>query len=217
MNRSLQTRAARTLGRDLRQPTPLRRSSWSVALAFACIILTGSTAAHAQSLPTATRAGDLQFGAGFAQGSSDYNQNLSYNRMNLKGAALYAAFDFNSHFGFEADFHQTRPSEDSTAYQRIYEIGPRLHWNYGRFIPYGKFLVGRGVFNYPGNIANLAYNTTSYGGGVDYNLTSRINLRGDYEYQNWMGFPLGTLHPGVATIGIAYHFRQSRLNESTRR
>jgi len=35
-----------------------------------------------------------------------------------------------------------------------------------------------------------------------------LNIRGDYEYQNWVGFPLGTLHPNILTIGVGYHFHE---------
>jgi opacity protein-like surface antigen len=48
----------------------------------------------------------------------------------------------------------------------------------------------------------------TYGGGADFRATRSINVRADYEYQNWMGFPLATLHPSVVTIGVAYHFHE---------
>jgi hypothetical protein len=33
-------------------------------------------------------------------------------------------------------------------------------------------------------------------------------VRGDYEYQTWMGFPIADLHPSVITIGVAFHFHE---------
>jgi hypothetical protein len=174
------------------------------ALALA-LLLAGclSTTARAQALPTASRIGDLQIGAGFAFGSSSYN----FNRSNLTGEAFYTTFDRRSHWGFEADFRQVSPSSDSTVYERSYEIGPRVLVRRGRLAPYSKFLIGRGVYNFSGNVANLAYNFYTIGGGTDFSLTPTLNLRADYELQNWLGFPLGTLHPNLFTIGVAYHFR----------
>jgi opacity protein-like surface antigen len=75
-------------------------------------------------------------------------------------------------------------------------------------------MYGRGVFNFPtvGNAstgslgANLAYNIAAGSIGADYRLTRSINLRAEYEYQRWMGFPPNGLTPTVASIGAAYHF-----------
>jgi opacity protein-like surface antigen len=93
-------------------------------------------------------------------------------------------------------------------YERTYEFGPRVYITRGRLKPYAKFLYGRGVYNFPNNIANIAYNMYTYGGGADFQLLRSMNVRGDYEYQNWMGFPLSNLHPSVVTIGVAYHFHE---------
>jgi hypothetical protein len=56
--------------------------------------------------------------------------------------------------------------------------------------------------------ANIAYNLYIFGGGTDFALTPTLNLRADYEFQNWTGFPIATLHPSLVTIGMAYHFRK---------
>ena len=55
--------------------------------------------------------------------------------------------------------------------------------------PYIKGLYGRGVFNFPFNEANLAYNSINVGAGVDIKVHPRINVRAEYEYQNWFSFP----------------------------
>ena len=183
----------------------IRRLHTSLLLLFA-LLLTGSrfAPAHAQSTPTASRAGDLQFGGGFTFGNSDYN----FNRVSLDGGAFYITFDKRSHWGYEGDFHQVKPASDSTVYERTNEVGPRFYLIKGRFAPYAKVLYGRGVYNFSGNVANIAYNIYTFGAGTDFYLTQGLNLRGDYEYQNWQSFPLSTLHPGLITIGVAFHFRQ---------
>jgi len=172
----------------------------SLLLLASCLIST----APAQSSPTASRPGDLQFGGGFTLGNSDYN----FNNVSLNGGAFYITFDKRSHWGYEADFRQVKPSSDPTVYERTYEVGPRFYLSKGRFAPYAKILYGRGVYNFSGNVANIGYNLYTYGGGLDFYLTSGLNLRADYEYQNWVGFPIDTLHPGLITIGAAFHFRQ---------
>jgi hypothetical protein len=161
---------------------------------------------HAQyrehALPTASRAGDLQIGGGLLLGTSNYN----FTSTRLVGGAGYTTFDVRSHWGAEFNFHNTQSSVDTTVYERTYEIGPRVYVSRGRLAPYAKVLYGRGVYNFHNSIANVAYNIYTFGGGADFAVTRAINVRGDYEYQNWAGFPLGTLHPSIVTIGVAFHF-----------
>lgn len=164
---------------------------------------------HAQALPTATRAADLQVGGTFNFASPDYTQKT------FKGFGVYSTFDFKNHFGVEAEFRQVNdPSSSEGIYERTYEIGPRYVMHFGRLAPYAKVMYGRGVFNFPpaatnptgGAEANLAYNMWAGGFGTDYRLRRSINLRADYEFQQWVGFPPHGLTPRVLTFGIAYHF-----------
>ena len=51
----------------------------------------------------------------------------------------------------------------------------------------------------------------AYGGGVDYQLSRSVWLRGDYEYQSWPDFHTIAkrnmpIHPEGFTIGAIYHF-----------
>ena len=164
--------------------------------------------AHAQfgdhALPTATRAGDLQIGGGLSFGASNYNFTAS----DLVGTAFYTTFDVRSHWGFEGSFHQNQVTQDSTVYERTYEIGPRVYLSRGGFAPYAKALYGRGVYNFHNNAANIDYNIYTFGGGADFLITRSLNIRADYEYQSWPGFPLATLHPSVVTMGVAFHFHE---------
>jgi len=186
--------------RKLRSRAALRVRAAAVIFAACCAALP----AHAQGGPTAARAGDLQIGAGFAVGRSGYN----FTPTHFLGEAAYTTFDWKTHFGAEFNFHNIRSHQDSTVYERTYEIGPRVYVVRGSFLPYAKVLYGRGVYNFSNSIANVAYNMYTYGGGADWRVARSINVRADYEYQNWMGFPLGTLHPSVVTVGVAFHFHQ---------
>jgi opacity protein-like surface antigen len=172
-------------------------------LAGLAFLLCGAGVAFGQASATATRTLDLQVGGGFNLANSDFETNNMF-----RGGTIYASADFRHHLGAEIDFHQANSPTDSV-YERTYEIGASYHREYGRFVPYGKVMYGRGVFNFPtfGTIqANLAFNEFSFGGGVDFHLLRFLNLRGDYEYQDWHSFKPNGLTPQVLTIGVAYHF-----------
>ncbi len=164
-----------------------------------CLSALGTPILLAQSLPTAKRRADLQIGGGFVIDNSDYS-------VTIKGFAFYTTLDLTSHLGGEFVIHQANSYTGDSFYERTYEIGPRYHREFGRFSPYVKAMYGRGVFNYPNNVANLAYNMFAAGGGMDVKVKPWLNVRGDFEYQDWLSFPPRGLSPTVITIGVAYHF-----------
>lgn len=185
----------------LQQAVPQHRwFRWAVI----CVMLAAAHGLSAQGLPTATRAGDLQIGGGFTVARSGYN----FTPLHLIGESVYATFDKRHRWGGEFDFHNVKPTEDSTIYERTYEIGPRVFILRDPFKPYAKAMIGRGVYNFSQSRANIAYNVFTFGVGVDLAVRRSLNVRLDYEYQNWLGFPLGMLHPSVLTIGAAYHFHE---------
>lgn len=172
--------------------------------------LLGRPTLFAQVRPSAKKLADLQIGGSFDVGSPDYSQNKLY------GFGAYTTFDFRPHLGVEGEFHQLdAPDSGLSIYERTYEIGPRYFWRFGHFEPYVKALAGRGIFNFPpdprhpssGPVANLGYTMWAGGFGTDYHLRPSLNLRADYEFQQWPGFPPNGLTPRVLSIGIAYHFR----------
>jgi opacity protein-like surface antigen len=179
-------------------------------LALVCLLSFAGARLHAQAIPTASDEGQLQIGAMFNYGNSDYRP------QNFKGYGFYTTFDFKYHIGIEGEFHQLNdPNSTENIYERTYEIGPRYVLHYGKFHPYGKILFGRGIFNYPnlvdqsGNLtptANIAYNILAGGLGVDYRVVPAMNVRVDYEFQQWLNFPPNGLSPKLLGIGVAYHF-----------
>jgi hypothetical protein len=174
------------------------------------MLAAGAVAAmQAQKMPTATRSLDIQAGGEFVYGHSDYGSRI-------KGYGGYATIDFKPHFGLELDYHQANGSEK--LYERTYEIGGRYVLRHNRWDPYAKLMYGRGVLNSSVTVDNgtaffccnnLAYNMFVLGGGVDYKLKPYLNIRGDFEYQDWLSgvlLPNG-LTPYLGSIGVAYHFR----------
>jgi hypothetical protein len=173
------------------------------------VLLGVGTWTHAQATPTAEKAADVQVGATYSYVSSDYTSEAWH------GYGFYADVDFRYHFGVEFAFHQSS-GPDPILYERTYELGGRYVYPlHDRFLPYAKGMLGRGVFNFEGRnssgqpvqVANLAYNTQSVGGGLDWRVTQGINVRVvDYEYQFWNGFPPHGLNPNLLSFGVAYHF-----------
>ncbi|HEY8996706.1 MAG TPA: outer membrane beta-barrel protein [Edaphobacter sp.] len=163
----------------------------------------------AQAKPTASRAGDLQIGGGFSNANSDYLPNR------INGGTVYFDFDFYHNLGLEGEFRFLKDGP-SGIYEKTYQVGGRYSKTYrDRFQPYAKVMYGRGVFNFAENkitYANLAYNMVVFGGGLDYHLLRNVNVRGDFEYQKWMGFQPDGLTPTIFTIGAAYHFGAGRLS-----
>ena len=174
----------------------------------ALVFLAATSAGRAQASATASRFGDVQLGGGFVNAQSDYV------RSRLNGYNIYADLDFRHNFGAEIEYHYLTDGDQLVhEYQRTYEIGARYSRHYGRFQPYGKIMIGRGVQNYPYNVANFAYNMGALGGGTDFRVRPHINLRLEYEYQHWFSFrrdaltaPNDSLTPNMLSIGAAYHF-----------
>jgi hypothetical protein len=163
-------------------------------------------------LVTASRIGELQVGAGYAGGQSDY---ANYR---IKGPMFYADYDIKPHYGVEVDFRQLNQSSNSL-YERTYEVGGRyLTRKFGVMSPYGKGMYGRGVLNSPNNQQaysfNIAYNLFAVGGGADFSVRSWLNVRADAEYQYWLSGPAlpRGLTPIVVSLGAAYRFGSYKLN-----
>lgn len=169
-----------------------------------CLLAGIATTLHAQARPTATQAVDLQAGLGVI--SADGNS--PYDSQRFKGAFAYIDYDFRPHLGVDLEVHQLYSSENDQVHERTYEAGVRYFRTYHRLVPYAKVMLGRGVFNFPQDQANLAYNLYAGAAGADYKLKPYLNLRAEFEYQHWLNFPgATTLSPTLISIGAAYHFR----------
>ena len=158
------------------------------------------TRLHAQAIPTASRTGILQLGGGVVSADSGTSSDR------FKGIFLFADLDVTQHLGAEFELRQVNTPSDDHVYERTYELGVRYHRTYGRLEPYGKLMVGRGVFNYSHDAANLAYNLYAAGAGADIRLTRHVNARAEYEYQHWVNFDPGPLSSSVIELGAAYRF-----------
>lgn len=176
---------------------------------FALLGLAGILPQKAQAqatAATASRTFDLQVGGGFSYGKHDYEFTPLEDGTRINGLSVYGTLDFKTHYGIEVAFHQLGTHKSDNMYERSYEVGPRYVLHFNRVNPYVSVMYGRGVFNYPFDGANLAYNMGVIAGGADINVLKHVNVRAEYEYQKWFSFPLHDLQPQMVTVGAAYHF-----------
>jgi hypothetical protein len=161
--------------------------------------------ANSQAVPTASRSGALQIGAGFSYGKPDYTETA------IKGPTAYATFDINQHLGAEADIHYVSLIAPGKVGEDSYLIGPRYVFTYKRFMPYAKVLVGLGDIKLDFNAvphSSLLKFVYAGGAGLDFRVIRNINLRAiDFEYQQWPNFQPHGLSPYILTAGAAYVFR----------
>lgn len=170
-------------------------------LALCLAVSAAAVGAYGQrTAPTAVRQGMLQVGGGFTLDEPDYSQPV------FRGGSVYATLDTGSHLGVEFMFHQENTPGTDKLSERTYELGPRYVWHLSHVEPFIKVSYGRGVFNYPYDAANLAYNMVTLTGGVDVPVRRHIALRAQYEYQRWIDFPPNGLTPRLVTFGAAYRF-----------
>jgi len=180
-----------------------------VFVLLACLFGAGALEARAQVAPSAT-ARQLSLSAG-GMGSlfqPDYAGNgtpqESSNR--LLGYGAFVDVKFTRWFQLEAEGRWLRLHEFEDIREDNYLLGPRVPIRrFGRFTPYGKFLVGYGKMNFEFNYAHGRFADLAYGGGMDMKLTNRLNLRAfDFEFQQWPNWINGTLHPYGGSVGISY-------------
>ena len=170
---------------------------------FACVFGL-SVFAHTQAVPTASRPGALQLGAGITYVQPDYAQS------NDMGPYFYGTFDFMTHIGVEADIHYASISAPSDVGEDSFLAGPRFVFRHKRFEPYAKALFGVGVISLQfdtsphSKSSHFAY---ALGGGLDLHVTNHINVRCiDFEAQKW-SFEPNSLSPFAYSAGVAYVFR----------
>ncbi len=164
-----------------------------------------SANAFAQAVPTATRSGTAQVGAGVSLGSPDFGTRY------IKGISLFGDLDFGAHLGAEADAHLVSYITPTDIGQDTFLVGPRYTYRRKRLNFYGKALFGLGEFQYQyDNIPHFheSYFVYAFGGGLDINLSRHYVLRAvDFESQRWPGYRQNGLTPYVTTFGVAYAFR----------
>ena len=182
----------------------MRKTFFTIGVLIPILLLCSQ--ARAQALPTATARGSLQVGAGYTIAEPDYGQ------QSIKGATIFADYDFGTHIGIEADAHIVAFVTPLDLAENSYLIGPRFILPVKRFSIYAKGLLGYGdlvIQEQQDNIGHPGgfYFAFSVGGGVEYHATQHITIRAiDLEYQKWPNYGNGGITPTVYTFGAAYRF-----------
>jgi len=164
--------------------------------------------AHGQAMPTATGAGGFQVGAGASMGKPDFGEEY------IAGISIFGDYNLTQHIGLEGDVHMLNLRTPFDQAENTYEVGPRFTFRHGRFVPYGKVMIGYGSFyvqerqgNYNALVPDVSSFMYSVGGGVDITFRRHITVRAfDLEYQKWPNFLRNGLSPVVGTVGVAYRF-----------
>ncbi|MGC2637128.1 MAG: outer membrane beta-barrel protein [Acidobacteriaceae bacterium] len=150
----------------------------------------------------------------FSAGAQYSNSTASFpyqSGQRLTGAGAFADVRLNYRIGLEgeANFWAMGGFEGST--ESTYLAGPKAVLLFrGRWLPYGKLLVGEGRIHYPFRIGDANYLAVAPGAGADYRVRDRWVLRFEYEYQVWPNSPgyanepKHELTPNGFHVGIAY-------------
>ncbi len=174
-----------------------RKSPILLALALFASAIAGERCAMAQSAESAN-AGRALVSVGVA--ASGYT--LGDGDRKIIGLTAWIDADTIRRFGFETEIRRLEYRQTANVHAETYLTGVRYHLNLAHVQPYVKVLGGYGHFNFPYNYAKGSYFVIAGGGGVDYRLSHRWTVRGDFEYQSWPQFTYGPMNSIGANIGI---------------
>ena len=171
-----------------------------------------SVAAGAQVAPAAYRPGPSIYAGGTASAFRPYPGASAvlpgYPDRTLLGVGAFVDFNAPRWWGIEVEGRWLIFHEYAQIHEDTYLIGPRFIFPLGRFSFYGKGLYGQGDFAFPYGSVHELSPLVAMGGGVDYHLSHRIEVRlFDAEYQRWWSFQNQGISPLGASIGVAYHLR----------
>jgi hypothetical protein len=165
-----------------------------------------SILSRGQARPSAdARATGYQVGAGFSIVNTDYATHLMY------GITGFFDATYRGRYGLEIEGHTVQFNDFGNLREdSILGGGRYVIVRHQRYRPYAKFLAGIGSIDFPVS-ANPNYHHDTFlvlepGAGLDYNLTNRIGLRGDFGYQKWPDWQPHGLTPILGTVGAYWRF-----------
>lgn len=174
-----------------------------VSALFCLFVISAAISASAQTAPAANRRGlSIHAGGEASVFQPDYDGSTAETSpYRLYGIGAYFDVHLSRWLQVEGEGHWLRFHEFQSIGQNTYMIGPKVPiWEFHRWTPYGKALIGWGSGT---GWLNGRATTIAYGGGVEYRLTRKITIRPfDFEEQYWNTEP--TLHPYGASAGISY-------------
>lgn len=164
-----------------------------------------SSSALAQAAPTAIGPGSsVRLGYGI----SGYH--VEYGQRRLGGAQGWVDANPLWWVGLELEARRLRYSQDLGTHADTYLAGPRISLLPAPVEPYVKLLAGSGRFTFPYNYAFGNYLVVAAGGGVDFHIGNRLQLRIiDIEYQRWPKFTFGSMPSYGISAGLSYSIHRS--------
>lgn len=177
----------------------LSRRGILYCLMMAALFVSGGAHAIAQTRESATAGRSFVWVGG---GASEYY--LQYGGEKIIGVTGFLDADSVRRMGIEAEGRWLDLHETHNVHAETFLAGPRYHFDAGRFQPYVKGMAGLGKFNFPYNYATGKYFVIAPGGGVDYFVTPRLSVRGDFEYQYWPQFTFGPMSSGGLSVSLRY-------------
>lgn len=178
------------------------RKMWSRLVLGFSTLLVCTPLFHAQASYTAERKTRIQAGAGVMALNPDYTDG------NVIGFSAWGDYDFSKWVGVEIGAYLGEFITPGDITENSYFVGPRLTYRRKKATVYGKLMVGRAtITNQQFNLSS-SYNILAYGGGLEYRLLRKINLRViDFELQTWPDIKPNSLSPMAITIGASYIIR----------
>jgi len=183
----------------------------SVAIGFC------ATELSAQVAPAAQRGG-FPISIGF--GMSGYNLDYGPGRW-MEGPVIRAGFGIFHGLGVDVSarsIFMNTPPELTRMQQNTFLAGAFYDgWHKGRVNPFARYAGGIGTIAFPSR--NPLYTRDSYtvyatGGGIEYQLTRKAVLRGEYEYQWWKQYHgPRDLNPQGVTLGVNYYLHGRHVRE----
>ncbi len=139
----------------------------------------------------------------------------------MYGVGAYVDYNLFHNFGVEVEGNTVQFKQTEDFRRDSIAGGFRYIYNYQRFSPFAKALAGTGSADFPrGTYARCCgpiyyrqhdtFTMLTFGGGVDYKLTRRIYVRGQYEYQFWRDYGSGKIgktgitNPNGFSLGASY-------------
>ncbi len=173
--------------------------------AFTLTVASLAVAPHVMGQAVATATGKtLAIGVAYQNLDPDYGPDRA------SGIQIFGNYDFSRYVGLTAEVNLQTAFSDVVFLEKTYMAGARGEYNRGKYMVYGKALVGGasasnnstnpGLYNAPGS-----YPLYALGGGLDVRFQHHLTVRAiDYEEQHWFSYHPHDLTPHVFSFGVAY-------------
>jgi opacity protein-like surface antigen len=126
----------------------------------------------------------------------------------MDGAGGFVNFNGNRHIGLDAHARFLNFHDWYGQTKQHYLAGPRYTFlSSNRWHPYASFQIALIREHYPFTLGNANFLALAPGGGLDYHVGHRWELRASYEYQfppNFSNEPKSGIHPNGFQTGVAY-------------